>query len=171
MINPAFSISTDQFRLAFAAGKRAGFFIRHEYGAATIDYPLHTDFVALQPRLFKVVTEALRQRAKQLLPVRLHELVQLHAFHYTRVTIAAARTRWGNCSSQGHICLSSYLMVLPRKLSDYVLLHELCHSREMNQGARFRQLMDRVTGQQSRSLREAFKAFPSSSQQDRYQAS
>lgn len=161
MIDSTFHIATDQLSLSFTPGTRKEFFIHHEPHATSIIYPPQTDFASLQPWLFKVVTEALRQQAKNILPQRLKELAQLHDLHYTSVRINAARTRWGSCSSKGNINLSLYLMILPQQLSDYVLLHELCHTREMNHGPHFWQLMDQVTDRQSGMLREKLRAFPS----------
>lgn len=161
MIDENFNIITDQLTFTFVEGKSPGFFIRHSPHRVEVVYPPHTDFGSLQPWLFKVVTEALRKQAKTILPSRLQELASLHGFHYTRVSINSARTRWGSCSSKGHINLSLYLMVLPLRLSDYVLLHELCHTREMNHGARFWHLMDEVTGKQSGVLRNELRHYPS----------
>jgi predicted metal-dependent hydrolase len=60
-----------------------------------------------------------------------------HSFHYTGVTVRNTQSRWGSCSAQKHINLSLSLMLLPEHLIDYVLLHELCHTVEMNHGERF----------------------------------
>ena len=142
MINENFKIETDQLALRFTEGRQKQFLIRHEPHRVDIIYPPQTPFDILQPWLFKVITEALRKQAKAILPLRLNELAVRHGFQYTQVRINSARTRWGSCSSRGHINLSLYLMVLPRKLSDYVLLHELCHTREMNHGRNFWILMN-----------------------------
>lgn len=161
MIDKDFNISTDQFRLTFTGGTRNKFFIRSHGRAMEIIYPPQTDFAKIQPWLFKVITEILRKQAKVILPERLHELAALHGFQYTRVSINSARTRWGSCSGKKHINLSLYLMILPQKLSDYVLLHELCHTCEMNHGPRFWNLMDEVTGQQAKTLRQELRNHPS----------
>ena len=161
MIDQDFKIETDQLELRFTQGRQAKFFISHKPHHVNITYPPQTAFGTLQPWLFKVVTEALRKQAKAILPLRLHELAAQHGFSFTRVGINSARTRWGSCSSRGHINLSLYLMMLPQTLSDYVLLHELCHTREMNHGPRFWALMDQVTGQQAQQLRNALRRYPS----------
>ena len=61
----------------------------------------------------------------------------------TQVRITGARTRFGSCSSQGHICFSWRLMQYPPEAIDYVVVHELAHLRYMNHGAEFYALIAR----------------------------
>ena len=63
--------------------------------------------------------EALRLKAKSYLPARLEELSQITGLKYNKVTIRAARTKWGSCTGQNNISLSLYLMTLPKHLIDY----------------------------------------------------
>lgn len=163
MIDENFKIATDQLTLSFIKGQSKNFFIRSERGMVGIIYPPLTDFTKpeLQRWLFKVITEALRKQAKLILPERLHKLAQRHHFQYSRVRINAAHTRWGSCSNRKDINLSLFLMILPRELSDYVLLHELCHTHEMNHGPKFWALMDHVTSGQAQTLRKALQQYPS----------
>ncbi|MBR4293672.1 MAG: M48 family metallopeptidase, partial [Bacteroidaceae bacterium] len=100
---------------------------------------------------------ALRNIAQRELPSRLKELADKHGFQYTRVTLRDSHTRWGSCSNRASISLSIYLQLLPQHLIDYVLLHELCHTMELNHGERFWALMNRVTGGKAKSLREKLK--------------
>lgn len=153
MIDAGFKIETDQLTLRFVQGNGRRFLVRRERGLVELVYPPLTDFSALQPWLFKVVCEALRNQARLILPERLAELARQHGFSYARVSINSARTRWGSCSGRKSINLSLFLMVLPRRLSDYVLLHELCHTVEMNHGPRFWALMDKVTDGRAKALR------------------
>ena len=68
-------------------------------------------------------------------------LADTHGFQYTSLKINSARRRWGSCSAKKQINLSLYLMLLPEELIDFVIVHELCHTREMNHGERFKKLM------------------------------
>ena len=54
------------------------------------------------------------------------------------------RRRWGSCSASGVITLNTHLVKAPTALLDYVILHELCHLRELNHGPRFYELMDQA---------------------------
>jgi len=86
--------------------------------------------------------ERLRAQAKLSLPPRLKELADEHGFTYQRVTIKNNISNWGSCSAKGNINLNLRLVTLPQSLQDYVMLHELCHLREMNHGPRFHALLE-----------------------------
>lgn len=78
-----------------------------------------------------------RAEAARLLPLRMARLADDLGVEYTRVTIRAQRSRWGSCSSSGGISLNWRLILMPARLCDYVLAHELCHLREMNHSPAF----------------------------------
>ena len=91
----------------------------------------------VQAAATKAAEEALRTEAEQLLPQRLETLAQKHGFKYKGVKVRKLSSRWGSCSSEGLISLSFYLMQLPWDLIDYVLVHELLHTRHMHHGPKF----------------------------------
>lgn len=85
----------------------------------------------------------LTRRAREELVPRLASLAKEHGLAYQRVSIRQQQSRWGSFSRRGCISLNAKLLFLPPAAVDYVLLHELCHSLELNHSPRFWALMDR----------------------------
>ena len=83
----------------------------------------------LQLEKKKKLPEIDRKVARKILCRRIGELAQLYNFVYNRVSIRKQKTRWGSCSSKNNINLNANLLHLPSELMDYVLLHELVHTR------------------------------------------
>ena len=78
-----------------------------------------------------------RDEAVDLLRHRLDELARRYGFTYNRVQFRRQKTRWGSCSGRNNISLNIRLVSLPADLMDYVLLHELVHTRIKNHSQAF----------------------------------
>jgi predicted metal-dependent hydrolase len=95
----------------------------------------------VDPADAQALAEALRRwyrrRAEDILPPRVRELARHMALSPGDIRIRAQKTRWGSCSARGTISLNWRLLLLPRELCDYVVVHELCHLRHLNHSARF----------------------------------
>ena len=156
-----FHIDAPCFRLHLEQGKLAHFLIRTHTEGTTIFYPPHADFSekAVQEVLRNAIVRAMKKSAQAYLPPLLEELASHYGFHYKKVKITGSKSRWGSCSAAGNINLSCYLMLLPPHLMDYVLLHELTHTKEMNHGPKFWEILNELTEGKARSLRSELKNF------------
>lgn len=85
---------------------------------------------------------ALRQQSQQLLGQRLANLAQVHGFSYRSFKVKRMKTRWGSCDQYGNIVLNLFLVQLPWDYIDYVIVHELVHTRALNHGPDFWQLFE-----------------------------
>ena len=104
--------------------------------------------------------ERLRAEAKAVLPPRVAELAARFGLHYGKVTVRAARTKWGSCTGRNDISLSLYLMTLPEHLRDYVIIHELCHTVHHDHSPRFHALVDSLTGGREKQLARELRSYP-----------
>jgi predicted metal-dependent hydrolase len=80
---------------------------------------------------------ALRLQSERLLPLRLAQLATTHDFSYNSVVIKQLKRRWGSCDQAGQITLNLFLIQLSWEYIDYVLLHELTHTKILNHGSNF----------------------------------
>ena len=85
-----------------------------------------------------------REEAKKRLIIQVAELAKEHGFSYNRVFIRNQRTRWGSCSAKNNINLNIKLASLPQDLADYVILHELVHTRIKNHSKTFWEALGRL---------------------------
>jgi len=83
-----------------------------------------------------------KKKAQKIFNTMLQELAELHGFHYQRLSIRAQKTRWGSCSHQKNINLNCKLLFMPEEVVKYVIIHELCHTIEMNHSSRFWTLVE-----------------------------
>ena len=87
-----------------------------------------------------------RAEAKTELMGRLNHLTKKNSFTYNKVFIRNQKTRWGSCSSENNINLNVKLIRLPDEVIDYVILHELVHTRIKNHSNAFWTELDRLVG-------------------------
>ncbi len=85
----------------------------------------------------RVVYAWYRSEASKILPKRLRALAKEHHVEIADVRIKDQKTRWGSCSSARNINLNWRLIMAPPWVAEYVMIHELCHVREMNHSEKF----------------------------------
>jgi predicted metal-dependent hydrolase len=106
---------------------------------AFVSYP--AEMSATNPNVQKIARQvairALRSEAEALLPQRLQTLAQQGGFSYKSVQVKQLKRRWGSCNQQQEIVLNLFLMQLPWLLIDYVLWHELTHTKYLHHAEDF----------------------------------
>jgi len=86
----------------------------------------------------------LADQALRELPPRIAAYAGQMGVTYGRVTIRNQKTRWGSCSSKGNLNFNCLLMLTPREVQDYVIVHELSHRKEMNHSPKFWEVVEEV---------------------------
>lgn len=94
----------------------------------------------IQP-LSEAELDALRKKAKEYIPQRVAHYAPIVGVSYGRIAIRCQQTKWGSCSSNGNLNFNCLLMLTPPEIIDSVVVHELCHRKEMNHSPRFYALL------------------------------
>lgn len=119
--------------------------------------------MADQQRCKKLLSMWVRKLSKEYLPKHFHRLSQLMGIEYQGLTIRNQKTVWGSCTSQHTINLNYKLFLLPIHLMNYVMVHELCHTKHLNHSDQFWRLVERYDPnwkQHRQALRTADKYIP-----------
>ena len=88
--------------------------------------------------------EQLREQARKLIAERVKHFAPIVGVTYGQIAIRTQHTRWGSCSSKGNLNFNCLLALVPPEVLDYVVVHELCHRKELNHSARFWNEVERI---------------------------
>ena len=88
--------------------------------------------------------KALYRKAKEVIPQRTAYYAEKIGVTYGKITIRCQKTKWGSCSAKGNLNFNCLLMMAPPEVLDSIVVHELCHRREMNHSRRFYEEIYRV---------------------------
>ena len=113
----------------------------------------------VQDFIVNAIEKTYRLEAKAYLPNRVEKLAKTYDLVYKKVKINNAKTRWGSCSSENNINLSLQLMRLPDYLIDYVILHELAHTKVKNHSTQFWNFLDALTENKAKKLDKELKSY------------
>lgn len=104
-----------------------------------VTYPpqLSVSEVSVQKVARAAGLRALRRQAEQLLPQRTAQLAAEHEFSYASVSVKQLKGRWGSCDQHQKLVFNLFLMQLPWECIDYVILHELTHTKVLRHGPPF----------------------------------
>ncbi len=100
----------------------------------------HLQKIEAIPILPPFSSEELQAMGRKLAPVlkdRLAHFAPLVGVTHGRVTIRSQRSRWGSCSAKGNLNFNCLLAQAPSEVLDYIVVHELCHRKELNHSPRF----------------------------------
>ncbi len=89
------------------------------------------------PKLSREQVKALAKAAKKVIPARVAYYAPIVGVTYNRIAIRSQRSKWGSCSSKGNLNFNCLLMLAPPEVLDSIVVHELCHRKEMNHSKRF----------------------------------
>ena len=95
----------------------------------------------------------LREQARTVLTEKTDYYKSVLGVDYKRLRIGDQKTRWGSCSSKGNLNFNCLLMLAPPDVLDYVVVHELCHRKEMNHSKAFWNEVEKVLPNYKESVR------------------
>lgn len=117
-------------------------------GILIINVPPHLDIYKenIQQIIREMIVTALRHEAKRVLPQKVLFYAKKFNLTVREVKINNSKHRWGSCTGRKNINLSLFLLMLPEELIEYVILHELAHTIELNHSVRFWEVLNKMYG-------------------------
>ena len=97
--------------------------------------------------------KALADQALEIIPTRVEYFARIIGVTYGNITIRNQKTRWGSCSSKGNLNFNCLLMFAPPEVLDYVVVHELCHRKQMNHSKAFWAEVEKVFPDYKKSIK------------------
>lgn len=85
-----------------------------------------------------------KKQARKELTTRVDYYAEKYGFDVKKIRISSARTRWGSCSTRGTLSFTWRLILAPQDVVDYVVVHELCHLRELNHSKKYWSLVEDI---------------------------
>ncbi len=123
-----------EIRVVYSARKTLGLEVDRE-GLVRVRAPLRApeqDYVK-----YPALENRYRRQAREKLQQRTAYFARLMGVSYGKITVRAAKTRWGSCSGRGNLNFHWKLVLMPPEVLDYVVVHELAHRKEMNHSPAF----------------------------------
>ncbi len=111
----------------------------------TIPMDAEIDSEATQKKFEKYVLKALMIEAEEVVMPRVRDLAYEHDFTINTIEVKNLKSRWGSCDSKNNLAFSLFLIQLPWECIDYVIYHELAHTRHMNHSKDFWQLVSQYS--------------------------
>jgi hypothetical protein len=85
-----------------------------------------------------------KKQALDLVKKRIEYFNSIYGFKFNNIRIKNQKTRWGSCSKKRNINFNYKIVMLPEKLADYIIIHELCHLKEFNHSKKFWSLVNEI---------------------------
>lgn len=87
---------------------------------------------------------SLKQKARFFVEEKLNIFNTIYKYSWNTITIREQKTRWGSCSRKGNLNFNYRIALLPEKLAEYIVVHELCHLGEFNHSSKFWDLVEKT---------------------------
>jgi hypothetical protein len=146
------------YRLKFQYGPKPAAQARLGINSIIITSALDPNHIIVQTKAKSAAEKALKKEAQILLGARLSELSSAHGLPYGDFKVKKLTSRWGSCSSKGDITLNIFLVQLPWRLIDYVIVHELAHTIHHDHSRSFWRLVEKILPE-AKALRREIKKY------------
>lgn len=90
-----------------------------------------------RPELSLIEKKKKREDARNIIVNKVEYFAKKYNFKYSKIRLSSAKTRWGSCSIKGTISINWNLIFAPEEILDYVIIHELCHTKQHNHSDKF----------------------------------